>query len=120
MAGPSVIVLPQWQGPVRPLARQLVSGAARLAALARDMGAQVLEPGGFDAARSPLRHGVDSYDVPGRGTRWQVPGGRRRPRLSRAGRAGTVPRCPPDYVVRDAKHVAGRPVRARMAEWTST
>ena len=40
MAGPSVIVLPQWQGSVRPLARQLVSGAARLAALARDMGAQ--------------------------------------------------------------------------------
>jgi len=63
MAGPSVIVLPQWQGSVRPLARQLVSGAARLAALARGMGAQVLEPGGFSAGRSPLRDGVDSYDV---------------------------------------------------------
>ena len=63
MAGPSVIVLPQWQGSVRPLARQLVSGAARLAALARGMGAQVLEPGGFGAGRSPLRDGVDSYDV---------------------------------------------------------
>jgi len=35
MDGLSVIVLPQWQGSVRPLARQLVSGAARLAALAR-------------------------------------------------------------------------------------
>ncbi len=63
MAGPSVIVLPQWQGSVRPQARQLVSGAARLAALARDMGAQVLEPGGFSAGRSPLRDGVDSFDV---------------------------------------------------------
>jgi arginase len=63
MAGPSVIVLPQWQGSVRPLARQLVSGAARLAALARGMGAQVLEPAGFGAGRSPLRDGVDSYDV---------------------------------------------------------
>jgi len=51
MAGPSVIVLPQWQGPVRPLARQLVSGAARLAALARGRGAQVLEPGGFSAGQ---------------------------------------------------------------------
>jgi len=27
------------------------------------MGAQVLEPGGFSAGRSPLRDGVDSYDV---------------------------------------------------------
>ena len=63
MAGPSVIVLPEWQGSVRPLARQLVSGAARLAALARGRGAQVLEPGGFGAGRSPLRDGVDSYDV---------------------------------------------------------
>ncbi len=63
MAGLSVIVLPQWQGSVRPLARQLVSGAARLAALARGMGTQVLEPGGFGAGRSPLRDGVDSYDV---------------------------------------------------------
>ncbi len=57
MAGPSVIVLPQWQGSVRPLARQLVSGAARLAALARGMGAQVLEPGGFGRAVAASRRG---------------------------------------------------------------
>jgi hypothetical protein len=30
MAGPSVIVLPQWQGSVRPLARQLVTWVPQL------------------------------------------------------------------------------------------
>ncbi len=63
MAGSSAVVLPVWQGSVRPSARQLVSGAARLGALARGMGAQVLEPTGFGAGRSPVRDGVDSYDV---------------------------------------------------------
>jgi arginase len=59
----SVVLLPQWQGTVSPAARQLVSGAARLADLVQDMGARVLKPDGFDAGRSPMRQGVESYDV---------------------------------------------------------
>jgi hypothetical protein len=42
MANPSVVLLPQWQGTVSPAARQLVSGAERLADLVQDMGAMVL------------------------------------------------------------------------------
>lgn len=63
MADLSVVVLPQWQGSVRPEARQLASGAARLAALVQGMGARVLKPDGFDAGRSPVRDGVENYDV---------------------------------------------------------
>ncbi len=58
MVGLSVIVLPQWRGSVWPLARQLVSGAARLAALARAWEHRCwMEPGGFSAERSVHRCG---------------------------------------------------------------
>jgi arginase len=63
VAGVSVVVLPQWQGSLRPAARQLASGAARLASLVQGLGVRVAEPGGFDAGRSPARGGVESYDV---------------------------------------------------------
>jgi arginase len=63
MISSSVLVVPQWQGSVRPDAVRLAAGAAQLAGLARETGIAVLETGGLPQARSGARDGVDSFDV---------------------------------------------------------
>jgi arginase len=63
MQSPAVVVVPQWQGSVRPAAPRLAAGAIQLAELARRAGAEVHEVDGLSPTRSPVRGGVDSLDV---------------------------------------------------------
>ncbi len=63
MGSPSVLVVPQWQGAVRPEAPRLAAGAAQLAALAQASGRAVQEVTGLPGTRSPATHGVDSYQA---------------------------------------------------------
>jgi len=63
MVSPSVLVVPQWQGSVRPEAGRLVAGAAQLADLARAQGAEVLDTPVLPAAGSAARYGVESFDA---------------------------------------------------------
>ena len=63
MVNPSVLVVPQWQGSVRPQAPALAAGAAQLADLARARGVAVRDARGLPGTRSAGRHGVDSFDA---------------------------------------------------------
>jgi arginase len=63
MGSASVLVVPQWQGAMRPEAPRLAAGAAQLADLARARGRAVQEVKGLPGARSPATHGVDSYQA---------------------------------------------------------
>jgi arginase family enzyme len=63
MGSASVLVVPQWQGAIRPQAPRLAAGAAQLAGLARAGGRAVREVTGLPGTRSPVSHGVDSYQA---------------------------------------------------------